>query len=106
MECRLKSWIETAMPSTLFEVDWGPAEKHVGDHQPTQQFPPHIAPAVVLSYAEAAKVASISKATLRRLIAAKRGPPVIELSARRRGIRTCDMLAWLESRAVRCKEGS
>ena len=72
------------MPTTLPEVS------HVA---------PQIALAQVMTYAETAKLANISRATLQRLVTKKLSPPVVALSARRRGFRTGDVLAWLEARA-------
>ncbi len=51
-----------------------------------------------LSYDECAGRAGIVRRTLERAIAEGYGPPVIEISARRRGVLEDDFEAWLESR--------
>jgi predicted DNA-binding transcriptional regulator AlpA len=48
-----------------------------------------------------AELASISIATLRRLIDSKQGPRLTRLSARRIGIRVSHAREWLEARAQR-----
>jgi hypothetical protein len=52
----------------------------------------------VLSYNEAAARAGIVRRTLERLISLGVGPPVIVLSARRRGILEADLETWLLQR--------
>jgi predicted DNA-binding transcriptional regulator AlpA len=76
------------------------SEKLASDRERPLSLPSQVVLAQVMSYEETAKLANISKATLQRLIAAKGGPPVIALSARRRGFRTGDVLAWLEARSI------
>jgi hypothetical protein len=52
----------------------------------------------VLTLKEIAALEGTCVPTLRRQIAAGDGPPLIQLSARRRGIRVGDYRAWQESR--------
>jgi predicted DNA-binding transcriptional regulator AlpA len=52
----------------------------------------------VLSYNEAAAKAGFVRRTLERLIADGEGPPVINLSPRRRGILDSDLTKWLLKR--------
>jgi hypothetical protein len=52
----------------------------------------------VYSYNEAAAIAGVARRTLERLIALGEGPPVIELSPRRRGILENDLIGWLHER--------
>ena len=55
-------------------------------------------PEYVLKQEEAAKLLGFSPRTLARLVAAKRGPEKIRLSAKRVGYRYSDILSWIESR--------
>ncbi|MGT2486067.1 helix-turn-helix transcriptional regulator [Methylobacterium oryzae CBMB20] len=61
---------------------------------------PHIIrpTSIVLNFRAACEAASLSVSTMRRLIAAGRGPRVIKLSDRRIGVRRSDLEAWLASR--------
>jgi predicted DNA-binding transcriptional regulator AlpA len=52
----------------------------------------------VISYAEAASRAGLSLATFRRLLDRREGPPVIDLSPRRRGVRESSFETWLNTR--------
>jgi hypothetical protein len=52
----------------------------------------------VFTMAEWAAAASISPRTARELIAAGKGPPYVELSDGRIGIRVCDHRDWLAAR--------
>jgi len=52
----------------------------------------------VLTIAEWAEAASISPRTARELVAAGKGPPVVELSPNRLGVRVCDHRKWLAER--------
>jgi predicted DNA-binding transcriptional regulator AlpA len=52
----------------------------------------------VLSFREWCAVNSFSTATGRRLIKAGLGPPVLQLSPRRLGVRESDNAAWQQSR--------
>jgi hypothetical protein len=52
----------------------------------------------VLTFAQWCEVNAISKATGRRILASGEGPPVLQLSLRRLGIRMSDNLAWQQSR--------
>jgi hypothetical protein len=52
----------------------------------------------VYSYNQAAAITGLARRTLERLIAVGGGPPVIELSSRRRGILETDLQIWLNSR--------
>ena len=52
----------------------------------------------VLSYNECAARAGIVRRTLERAIADGYGPPVIEITARRRGVLETDLEAWLIAR--------
>ncbi|UIY40823.1 helix-turn-helix transcriptional regulator [Methylobacterium radiotolerans] len=63
---------------------------------------PHIIrpKSIVLNFRAACEAASLSVSTMRRLIAAGRGPQVIKLSDRRIGIRRSDLEAWLADRAT------
>jgi predicted DNA-binding transcriptional regulator AlpA len=55
----------------------------------------------ILSFRQWCESLGISTSTGRRLIAAGEGPPVLQLSARRLGIRMSDALAWQETRVRR-----
>ena len=52
----------------------------------------------ILSKLAAAKAVGFSLATLERVIARGDGPPVIQLSPRRQGIRESDLNKWLNDR--------
>ena len=52
----------------------------------------------VLSYDECAKRAGFTRRTLERQIAEGRGPAIVELSQRRRGVFEHDLDAWLLAR--------
>ena len=52
----------------------------------------------VMKLRTACEAASLSVSTMRRLIAAGRGPRVIKLSDRRIGVRRIDLEAWLAGR--------
>jgi hypothetical protein len=52
----------------------------------------------ILSYNEAAARAGVVRRTLERLISVGEGPPVIDLSPRRRGILDVDLDVWLMKR--------
>jgi len=52
----------------------------------------------VLTFAEWCELNSFSEPTGKRIIARGEGPPVLQLSLRRLGIRMSDNLAWQESR--------
>lgn len=52
----------------------------------------------VLTYEEVCEVTGISLPTLNRLIRDGRGPKIIKLSERRRGIRREALEAWLSER--------
>jgi len=52
----------------------------------------------VMTIPEWAKLNSFSTCTGRRIIAAGKGPKVIELSARRLGVRVADNRAWQATR--------
>ncbi|MBM4298301.1 MAG: hypothetical protein FJ143_11235 [Deltaproteobacteria bacterium] len=52
----------------------------------------------VLTFREWIEAAKISDATGRRILKGPDGPPVIELSPRRIGIRVSDHRKWLEAR--------
>lgn len=51
----------------------------------------------VISEKEAAEACGFSTVTLRRRIAAGKGPPVVRLSERRIGIRVGDLRRWIEA---------
>jgi predicted DNA-binding transcriptional regulator AlpA len=53
----------------------------------------------IISEKEAAEACGISVATLRRTVAAGKGPSVIRLSERRIGYRLRDLRIWLDSNA-------
>jgi predicted DNA-binding transcriptional regulator AlpA len=53
----------------------------------------------VLTLREAARICSVSVATLRRRIADGTGPAVVRPSARRIGIRASHLMAWLDRAA-------
>jgi predicted DNA-binding transcriptional regulator AlpA len=53
----------------------------------------------VLSFAQWCDLNGFSKATGRRIIALGEGPPVLQLSPRRIGIKESDNAAWQASRA-------
>jgi hypothetical protein len=53
---------------------------------------------IVYTYDQAAKIATVARRTLERLIALGEGPAVIELSPRRKGILAADFWLWLEQR--------
>jgi predicted DNA-binding transcriptional regulator AlpA len=70
-----------------------------------QAFPPSTISAVtaldmlrVLTRSEAAQLAGMSEATLKRLINTGDGPRCVQLSTRRCGIVPQDFKAWLDSR--------
>jgi len=52
----------------------------------------------VLSYNECAKRSGIVRRTFERAIADGYGPPVVEITARRRGVLESDFEAWLLAR--------
>jgi predicted DNA-binding transcriptional regulator AlpA len=52
----------------------------------------------VLSYPQAADRANLSRRQLEREISVGRGPSIVDLSPRRRGILESDLEAWLLSR--------
>jgi hypothetical protein len=52
----------------------------------------------VLTFKEWCKLSSFSIATGKRILASGKGPKVIQLSAKRIGIRVCDAAAWQEAR--------
>jgi hypothetical protein len=52
----------------------------------------------VLSFGDCAESGNFSLRTLQREIAEGRGPAVVEISARRRGVLEADFHAWLLSR--------
>ncbi len=52
----------------------------------------------VVPFKTACEIANLSISTMRRLIQAKRGPRVLQLSERRIGIRRDDLDAWLIGR--------
>jgi predicted DNA-binding transcriptional regulator AlpA len=52
----------------------------------------------VLTFAEWCEINAISQPTGRRILASGNGPPVLQLSLRRLGIRMSDNLAWQQSR--------
>jgi hypothetical protein len=52
----------------------------------------------VLTLQEWAKEASISYKTARNIIESGQGPPVVELSPNRLGVRVCDHRRWLSAR--------
>jgi predicted DNA-binding transcriptional regulator AlpA len=52
----------------------------------------------VLSRGECAYRANLSLATFDRLVKAGKGPPLLALSERRRGVKESDLNAWLNSR--------
>jgi predicted DNA-binding transcriptional regulator AlpA len=52
----------------------------------------------VMNMKEWAEAAGISLRTARELISTGAGPPVVELSPNRLGIRVCDHRAWLAAR--------
>jgi excisionase family DNA binding protein len=52
----------------------------------------------VLSYAEAASRAGVVRRTIERLVAEGKGPPVVHISERRRGIIEEDLDKWIMSR--------
>jgi hypothetical protein len=53
---------------------------------------------IVYTYDEAAKIATVARRTLERLIAVGEGPTDVELSPRRKGILATDLQLWLERR--------
>ena len=53
---------------------------------------------VVYNYDEAAALAGFARRTLERLISLGKGPAVIDLSPRRRGILETDLQVWLDQR--------
>jgi hypothetical protein len=55
------------------------------------------APDRVRSFAQWCEINALSPATGRRIIASGKGPKVLQLSARRIGIRDSDNLAWQNS---------
>jgi predicted DNA-binding transcriptional regulator AlpA len=54
----------------------------------------------VLSIIEVAALTGLSKDTLERLVSQGSGPPVVQLSQRRRGFPVAGLRAWLQSRTV------
>lgn len=54
----------------------------------------------VLTYDEAAEIIGVCKLTLRRWIAAGKGPAVVRLSAKKVGVRTSDLNAFLDARTI------
>jgi excisionase family DNA binding protein len=54
----------------------------------------------VLSIKEAAKALSLHRITLYRLLQAGEGPPTVQLTRTRYGIRTSDLNAWVTARLV------
>ena len=52
----------------------------------------------VLTLKQWAERTGFSVATARRIINRGDGPPIIDISTRRRGVRVCDDFAWQESR--------
>jgi hypothetical protein len=52
----------------------------------------------VNSYAQCARRAGVSLATWRRILERGEGPEVVQLSARRCGVRESAFLQWLDSR--------
>jgi hypothetical protein len=56
----------------------------------------------VASLREAAAIAGVSLATLKRLLRRGVGPTVLQLSPGRVGIRVNDLNRWLDSRAREC----
>jgi hypothetical protein len=52
----------------------------------------------VYDYNEAAAIAGLARRTLERLIVLGKGPAIIELSPRRRGILASDLRDWLQRR--------
>jgi predicted DNA-binding transcriptional regulator AlpA len=52
----------------------------------------------VISVRQAAEVIGLSVPTLRRVIAAGKGPPLIQLSPRRQGIRESHLTKWPNGR--------
>jgi predicted DNA-binding transcriptional regulator AlpA len=52
----------------------------------------------VMTFAQWCETNGISQPTGRRILARGEGPPVLQLSQRRIGIRTSDNLRWQESR--------
>jgi predicted DNA-binding transcriptional regulator AlpA len=57
-------------------------------------------PDKVLSLRELDQLLGTSPATRKRIFAAGEGPPIIQLSARRRGVRVRDYQTWLNQRTV------
>jgi hypothetical protein len=53
----------------------------------------------ILSFADWCRLNSFSIATGRRIVQSGNGPRIIELSARRLGIRVADNRAWQQARA-------
>jgi predicted DNA-binding transcriptional regulator AlpA len=52
----------------------------------------------IITQEQAAEVCDLHQATLKRLRAAGKGPPVIRLSEKRIGYRVRDLRAWLDAR--------
>ncbi len=52
----------------------------------------------VYTYNQAAAITGLARRTLERLIALGKGPAIIELSPRRRGILESDLITWLHKR--------
>jgi predicted DNA-binding transcriptional regulator AlpA len=52
----------------------------------------------VISVRQAAEIIGLSTATLRRVIESGEGPPLIQLSPRRQGIRESHLTKWLNAR--------
>ena len=81
------------------DVNWGPAQKVIdAAGKPPTGETLDLALLRIMSYAEAAAFMGLSRVTLERLVATKRGPPMIRLSARRCGFRVIDVVRWLDSR--------
>jgi predicted DNA-binding transcriptional regulator AlpA len=90
------------MPDQPFDVNWGDTQKYADaidkPNGHTGYNYANIGLFSIMSLAEAAKFAGISQATLERLVADKRGPPVVDISDRRRGFRVGDVIDWINSR--------
>lgn len=55
----------------------------------------------VLPVRQAAEIIGLSVPTFRRVIAAGKGPPLIQLSPRRQGIRESHLTKWINERVRR-----
>jgi predicted DNA-binding transcriptional regulator AlpA len=73
-------------------TDLGRLARHSGAR------PPRKRGLIVYTYDEAAAITGVARRTLERLIAVGKGPSVIELSSRRRGILETDLRVWLQLR--------